>query len=347
VTPRLALVTGAGGWLGSRLLHALVHGLPEAPDLKAATWQVRALVLDRADGERVRKRFPAVDVRVGDLRRPDACTAFCAGAEGAVVFHTAGVVHPARVRDFVEINVDGTRHLLAAAIAASAARVVATSSNSPFGCNPRPDHTFDESSPYHPYMGYGRSKMLMEQEVIAAQQTGRIETVLIRAPWFYGPDQPPRQTLFFRMIRDGRVPIVGDGNNRRSMAYLDNLCQGLWLAATAPVSGQAFWVADERPYTMNEIIDTVEHLLETEFGIPCAHRRLRLPYVAGEVATAADYLLQSAGIYAQKIHVLSEMNKTIACRVTRAQEVLGYRPVVDLREGMRRSIRSCLETGPL
>ncbi len=133
------------------------------------------------------------------------------------------------------------------------------------------DHRFDESSPYNPYMNYGRSKMLMEQAVQAANRSGRLETVIVRPPWFYGPYQPPRQSLFFRMIRDGKAPIVGDGNNLRSMAYVDNLSQGLILAAGTPLAaGQTYWVADERSYTMNEVIDTVERLLETEFDIPCA-----------------------------------------------------------------------------
>ena len=54
----------------------------------------------------------------------------------------------------------------------------------------------------------------------------------MRAPWFYGPHQPARQTLFFKMIQAGRLPILGDGSQRRSMAYVDNLCQGLLLAAS-------------------------------------------------------------------------------------------------------------------
>ena len=81
---------------------------------------------------------------------------------------------------------------------------------------------FDESSPYKPYMNYGRSKKLMEDAVNAAANGGGIETVILRPCWFYGPDQPPRQTTFFTMIKDGKAPIVGDGESRRSMSYVDN-----------------------------------------------------------------------------------------------------------------------------
>ena len=124
----------------------------------------------------------------------------------------------------------------------------------------------------NPYMNYGRSKMLMEQAVQAANRSGRLETVIVRPPWFYGPYQPPRQSFFFRMIKDGKAPIVGDGNNLRSMAYIDNLGQGLDPCRGNPVAaGQTYWVADERPYTMNEIVDTVEEI--TRDGIRHPMRR--------------------------------------------------------------------------
>jgi nucleoside-diphosphate-sugar epimerase len=146
------------------------------------------------------------------------------------------------------------------------------------------------------------------------------------------------------MIREGKAPIVGSGHNLRSMSYVDNLCQGLVLAALREqANGQVYWIADQRPYTMCEIIDTIERLLENEFDRPCAHKRLHLPGVASTVAYTADRLLQGLGLYHQKIHVLSEMNKTIACSVARAQQELGYRPAVALEEGMRRSLRWCLE----
>ena len=118
------------------------------------------------------------------------------------------------------------------------------------------------------------------------------------------------------------------------------LLSGLMLAAaTGPANGRIYWIADERPYTMNEIVDTVERLLETEFGQKCAHKRMRLPGVASDVAWLMDKALQTVGMYHQKVHVLSEMNKTIACSVEKAKAELGYRPVVVLEEGMRRSLK--------
>lgn len=343
---RLALVTGATGWLGSRLVEALVRGLPDDERFRkpSAELRVRALVLPGEDATAVRRLSERVQVVTGDVRRAEDCERFSAGAEGAILFHTAGVIHPRRVHEFYEVNRDGTVNVLEAAIRAGARRAVVVSSNSPCGCNPHPDHLFDELSPYRPWLNYGRSKMEMERAVQA--RAGRIETVIVRPPWFYGPNQPPRQTLFFRMIRAGRAPIVGGGANLRSMAYVDNLCQGLLLAATHPrAAGGVFWMADRRPYAMSEIVDTVERLLETEFGLPCAHRRLRLPGFVSRLAWLADTTLQALGLYNAKIHVLAEMNRTIACSVACAERELDYRPTVELEEGMRRSLRWCIERG--
>ncbi len=340
------LVTGARGWLGTRLVQALVSGLPDHEALKEphAHLRVRCLILPGQDAAQLRKISPGIEVITGDLRNPADCARFCRDAKDAVMIHTAGIIHPRKVAEFYEINCEGTAHLLDAAIRAGVRRAVVVSSNSPCGCNPHPDHLFDENSPYRPYMNYGRSKMRMELAV--QERRGRIETTIVRAPWFYGPNQPVRQTLFFRMVREGKAPIVGSGETLRSMAYVDNLCQGLLLAALVDkANGRVFWVADKRPYSMNEVIDTIERLLETEFGQKCARKRMRLPGFASELALLADTALQAFGFYHQKIHVLSEMNKTIACSVARAESELGYHPTVALEEGMRRSLAWCVSQG--
>jgi len=344
----LVLVTGSTGWLGKRLVRLLAGRDLDHPALGGLppNFRIRCLVLPGEDAAGLRAMGSNIDTMEGDLRNPPDCRRFLEDAGGALLFHTAGVIHPRRVRDFYRVNVDGVCNLLGAAATAKVRRLVAVSSNSPLGCNPYPDRLFDETSPYHPYRNYGHSKMIMEQVVRKFDARGFLETVIVRPPWFYGPDQPARQTLFFSMIRQGKAPIVGSGNNLRSMAYIDNLCQGLMLAAlTEQARGQTYWIADRLPYTMNQIVDTVEQLLEREFHLPVKHARLRLPAVASGVARLADWVLQGVGLYYSKIHVLSEMNQTIACSVAKAEKELGYNPKVALEEGMRRSLQWCIDRG--
>jgi len=339
-----AYVTGAPGWLGTRLVEALFQGLPDTPSLSPAPGRrVHCLVRPGTDTA----SLAGADIVEGDLRDPDAAERFLRGGEGGTVFHSAGVIHPTRgVREFYEVNVEGTKRLLEAAEKHGLRRFIYVSSNSPIGVNPAPEERFDENAPYHPYMNYGRSKMLAEQAVKVAEERGKLETVIIRPPWFYGPNQPDRQTLFFSMIRQGKFPLVGAGQNRRSMAFIDNICQGLLLCERArEARGQTYWIADRRPYSMTEIIGTVEDVMARDFGVEPARQRMKLPSIASEVAFGMDSMLQSIGLYHQKMHVLSEMNKTIACDVSKAERELGYDPKVDLAEGMRRSMAWMLERG--
>jgi nucleoside-diphosphate-sugar epimerase len=332
------VVTGASGWLGQNLVRTLV---PQRE-------RVRCLVPADDEASPLALLSPAVEVVVGDVRDPATADRLFEGVGAeAAVFHAAAVIHPtSSTREFFDVNVGGTQNMVDRARRSGAARFVHVSSNSPFGVNASADEVFTEDSAYNPYLGYGRSKYEAEQIVQKAYDRGDLATVMVRAPWFYGPYQPPRQSQFFRTIRRGRFPLVGDGSQRRSMAYTDNLVQGLLRAEVADKApGNAYWVADARPYPLAEILATVRRALEAE-GLPTSGpATLRLPRVAARAAERADTLLQARGRYVQPLHVLGELNHTIACDISRARDELGYEPTVALEEGMRASIRWCVDHG--
>lgn len=344
--PPITVVTGAGGWFGRAFLHGIAVGEGTSTGLGpiARSGQVRALVQTPEDVAPVLEVLPTAQVHVGDVTDPGVLARLFVDATDASVVHAAGIIHPARVADFERVNVGGTRAVIDAARAAGARRLVHVSSNSPFGVNARETDVFRHDEPYDPYMGYGYSKMKAEQLVQRAHDGG-LETAVVRPPWFYGPFQPLRQTTFFRMVRTGRFPVLGSGRQRRSMVFVDNLVQGVARAErVTAAAGGAFWIADARPYPMLEVVHTVKAALRDE-GYDVADRQVRLPALAGRVAQGVDGALQSRGIYHQEFHVLGEMDKTIACDISHSTEVLGYEPVVELLEGMRRSIRWCRDQG--
>lgn len=333
------IITGSAGWLGRAMtarlsaqaahLRLLVQSQDEAAAVAAATTD--------SPGR--------IEVVIGDISRPTTARRLFHGlpAEPTVV-HAAGVIHPRRVRDFTAVNADGTRHMLSAAAEHGVRRFVHVSSNSPIGVNAHADDVFRADEPYRPYLGYGQSKMLAELAVAEAATRG-LDTVVVRPPWFYGPYQPARQTTFFRLVRRGRFPVIGDGAQRRSMVFVENLVDGILLASSAAVArGRTYWIADERPYAVSEIVETVGRALRDE-GLDVREPGRPLPAPIGALAERADRILQSIGIYQQQIHVLGEMDKTIACDISQTTAELGYRPAVALYDGMRRSIRWCLETG--
>ena len=333
------VVTGASGWLGQNLTRALV-----------GRDRIRCLVPDEGQAAPLALLSPAVEVVAGDVRDPATADRLFDGVPAeATVFHAAAVIHPTRsTREFFDVNVGGTQNVVDRARRAGAARFVHVSSNSPFGVNASPDEVFTEDSPYDPYLGYGQSKYEAEQIVASAYERGDLPTVTIRAPWFYGPYQPARQSTFFRSIRRGRFPLVGDGSQRRSMAYTDNLVQGLLRAEVADKApGNAYWVADAEPYRLADIITTVRRALEAEGLETSGPDLLRLPLSAAgaHLAEKVDVVLQGRGRYLQPVHVLGELRHTTACDVSRARDELGYDPTVALPEGMRASIRWCLDHG--
>lgn len=333
------LITGANGWLGTQLVHSLRDGITDDPRFGPQPDRpIRCLVLPGSDPGSIAD-VDGVEVIEGDLTDRASLDAFVDGASGATLFHTAGVIHPkGRVAQFYAVNERGTHNILDAASKAKVRRFIHVSSNSPFGTNARAE-SFAADAPFKPYMHYGRSKRRGEELVLQAHAAGEVDAVIVRPPWFYGPNQPPRQTQFFRMIRDGKMPKIGGGTNRRSMAYTENIAQGMFLAERVPeASGRAYWIADRQPYEMREIVTTVQDVLE-ELGFEVRRKSLAVPGIVSEMAMFADHMLQGVGLYHQKIHVLGELNKNIACDITAAVDELGYDPKVELREGMRRSVR--------
>lgn len=330
------VVTGGAGWLGENLMRTL------APERA----QIRALVMDDREAAMLDVLAPGVTSVIGDIRDPAAIARLFEGTEHPSVFHTVGVIHPTRgVRQFFDINTGGTELLLDGAKRAGASRVVHVSSNSPFGANPTPDDVFTEDSPFNPYMGYGASKLEAEQIVQRHARNGDLDIVIVRPPWFYGPWQPDRQTQFLRTVRRGRFPMVGDGTQRRSMVYTGNLVEGMLCAERAEVpSGSAYWIADAEPYALAEVFASIREAFVAE-GFEVAEGRIRIPRIAAVLAEKLDGRLQALGKYSQGMHVMGELKDTIACDISRARDEIGYDPQVALVDGMRASIRWCVEHG--
>ena len=342
--PDVTVITGAGGWLGTGLVAAFLSGDHEYQ----RAGRLRLLVRDPGDAVALRAASDRVEVFVGDIGRADTARDLFRGlhhtdAVGSVdVIHTAGIIHPNKMADFDAVNHQGTEHILRAAENAGVRRMVHVSSNSPFGTNADVADTFGHDEPFHPYFGYGRSKMDAELRVQDAVDRG-LNVVMVRPPWFYGPHQPARQTTFFTLVRTGRFPVLGGGHQRRSMVFIDNLIEGIVRAELTPTApGLAWWIADERAYTVSEIVETVGRALTAE-GYDVKPNRLKLPNVVGDIAERIDGVFQRFDKYNQQFHVLGEMNKTIAVDIRAAQRDLGYSPDVSLYDGMRRSIQWCRE----
>jgi nucleoside-diphosphate-sugar epimerase len=299
---------------------------------------VRCVVHPTVDPEALQRLGEGVEIVRADVRDRRGIEGTCLGAE--TVFHCAGVIHPRRVQDLYDVNVAGTQNVLDAAMQSGASKFVYVSSNSPAGLNLLPSTLMVESDPPRPYLAYGLSKLQSEWIINDAFRAGRIRTTILRPCWFYGPHQPQRQTRFFKMIRGGHPIIIGKGDNLRSMSYVDNIVQAALLAESSErAAGRTYWIADRRPYSFIEIIETVARVMGVQV------RPRYLPGIASDLSRFADSLIQMTGLYNQEIHVAGELAATIAVSIDAAVKELGYDPEIELEEGMRRSIAWCRANG--
>ncbi len=127
-----AVVTGVPGWLGTKLVEALVNGASFRA-ITTTPGRVRCVAQPGIDVSPLEKLGERVEIVRADLRDERAVADVCRGA--SIVYHAAGIIHPRKVQDLYDINVAGTRNILASAIAGKAKRFILVSSNSPAGLN--------------------------------------------------------------------------------------------------------------------------------------------------------------------------------------------------------------------
>ena len=329
------VITGAAGWLGKGLIARFCSS-----GIEGYT-KITAIVKNEEEVREVKKLTSNANVQtvICDLSDAISSERALTFVSGSHLIHAAGVIHPRKVADFYHVNVNGTRNILNAARVGGVEKITVVSSNSVNGVSRNKNHIFNEESKLAPYMHYGRSKVQME-ELVRQTASNFDQVTTIRAPWFYGPYQPARQTQFFSMIKNGKFPLFGRADNLRSMVYIENLIDGILLSLRPRKTNfDTFWIADEKPYSMLEIVQTVSDVLLEEFNINVKQNNIFLPKFIPQVAQVTDFTMQSVGLYNQKIHVLSEMNKIIACDISKAQKILGYGPAIALYEGMVASIQ--------
>ena len=335
------LITGACGWLGINLIKTFLEGidiyqetanLTNRYEIKVFIQPNEYLKLNSIFGDKIEYFF-------GDIKNINDCEKFTKDCVDATLYHLVGVIHPSKIKDLFEINFTGTKNITEASIKNKLNKIIALSSNSPFGVNKNRNKPFNELSDYNPYFNYGKSKKMMEDYLKNVHHNERIKVIIIRAMWFYGPFQPDRQNLFFKMIVDGKVPLVGDGTNLRSMSNVENLSYGLILANEVALDKKdyMFWISDEKPYSQIEIINTIRDILQKDFNINSKNTFLKLPNVTSTIAYYCDFIFQKLNLYNSKIHVLSELNKNIFCEIEYSKKCLNYNPKIDLHLGLRRN----------
>lgn len=319
-----ALVTGGGGFLGQ----AICRQLRERGD------DVRSL----ARGDYPELASLGVEAVRGDITDRAAVARAMSGCD--VVFHVAakaGVWGPAA--EYEQINLHGTRNVLAACREAGVQRLVYTSSPSVVHAG-GDQEGIDESTPYPASFAthYPRTKAAAEQEVIAANGP-ELATVSLRPHLIWGPGDNHLVPRLIDRARSGRLRRVGPGTNRVDVVYIDNAAEAHLLAADrlspgSLVAGKCYFISQGEPVNLWEFVNQIlacADLPPLKKGVSLGTAK-----AIGGVLEAVYSLLGRRDEPPMTRFVAEQLGTSHWYDISAARRDLGYQPRVSTEEGLER-----------
>jgi nucleoside-diphosphate-sugar epimerase len=325
----VVLVTGATGFTGGHLSARLAReGVP-----------IRALVRDPARAAATHP--PGVELAAGDLRDPASLARAVQGVH--TVYHIAALFRPENVSraEMIAVNADGTRNLLEASLRAGVTRFVHCSTVGVHGDVHAPPA--NEDAPFAPGDHYQESKLLGERVAQEFQRDDRLEVVIFRPAGIYGPGDL-RFLKLVRAVARRRFVMIGRGDIKYQMVYIDDLVDGILRCGTVPAAaGRIYILTGEPAVTLLELVGTIARAVD----VPPP--RWRVPfwpvYLAGAVCEA---LCKPFGInpplYRRRVDFFRKMRWF---EIARARRELGFAPVTDLADGIRKTVAWYREQGYL
>lgn len=236
-----AFVTGGSGFVGRALLADLAQrGVACVAPVR------RAEAADIVAGLGARPT-------IGSLLDVAWLTREMAGC--SVIFHVAGETRAlAPDATLVEANVTATVAVLEAAARAGVPRLVFVSTECVLvGRQPVVDSDETWPLPADHFDGYGRTKAQAERLVLAANSP-TLTTIAVRPPWVWGPSDTTVIPQLRLIVAAGMFRWVGGGHHLRSVVHIQNLVEGLWLAAEKGRGGEAYFVTDGEPVELRSFL---------------------------------------------------------------------------------------------
>lgn len=327
LTGKTVLVTGASGFLGGAL----------ARRLAADGARVKALAR-RPEKARFLQGQPNIEIVQGDITDAGQMRAAADGCQ--VVFHVAAALGgPLEAQR--RANVDGTRRVMLASAAAGVERVVHVSSIAVYGYGVRGDVT--EDTLQRPgRVPYNLTKSEAETVVREIGVEYSLPYSIIRPGMIYGPRSGGWTVTMFKVGRRKPTIWFGDGSGSAHPIYVDDVVDLTILLATHPAAvNEAFNCSADPAPTWRQFISSYSRMAghESWLGIPILPIRLLAPVI--------DLALELRG-EPQEVGKLAGFMQSQRCyRMTKARDLLGWQPRVDLATGMKHSEAWLREVGLL
>ncbi len=302
------LITGVAGFIGSNIAHALIQNGEEVRGIDNfchGRWDNIADMLCR------------FDFREADITDKYAIRSACDGVDYVLHQAALGSVPRSLVDPLAtnKANVAGTLSVLEAAREAGVKRVIYASSSSVYGNTPTLPKR--EQMPLNPISPYAVSKCAGELYCHSFYNVLGIETVCLRYFNVFGPRQHPTSQYaavipkFIGQMLNGERPIIfGDGAQSRDFTFVDNVVSANLLACQSPAHkacGRAFNIAAGKNFSLKELYSLLQQITGCSISPS---------YAAERDGDVRDSLADT----------------------TEAQEALGYRTLVEFREGLRKTV---------
>lgn len=310
------LITGVAGFIGSNLTQALLD----------KGYQVVG-VDNMSQGEKFNLEgfidHPAFKMYYGDIRDKTAMMTAVDGCK--VIVHLAALKIPrySDALDTLRVNALGSEHILQAA-AENGAKIISASTSDVYGKNPI--LPFKETSdlvvgnPEVKRWSYAISKMYEEQLLFAHHERYGIDIVILRFFGGYGPNQNltwwggPQSVFINKALDDQKMEIHGDGMQTRSFTYISDHVEGIIQSINNPEANNlVFNLGQTREISILDLAKLIWQLIR------------------GDEEPKIDFIPYSTfGKYEDVMRRIPD--------ITRAREILGFEPAVDLEDGLKKTI---------
>jgi dihydroflavonol-4-reductase len=321
--PRIAVVTGAAGFIGRHMVARLVR----------EGWRVRALDIRNEDPAPGLPESDLVEWLTVDIRDSAALVPALEGAEVVIHLASAHLQHQAPPDWYSSVNVEGSRTLVRAAATCGVRRFIHASSVGIYG--DLSETPADEDAPKNPTNEYERTKLLGEVAALKEARDADLELTILRPGWVYGPGCP-RTAKLLRTIRRGRFFYVGRGTNLRHPIHVSDTVRAFVLAidAASDTTGKPYLVVGPAPVEVRELVETCARIQ----GAELPRVRLPRPLVSaglGAVELGFALIRREPPVSRRSLAFFDHDN---AFTGAAAAEALGFEAEIGLEEGMRATL---------
>lgn len=312
------LVTGATGFTGKNLtLRLLEEG-----------HMVRVLARKNSDYRDLEGK--GCEICFGDLQTGEGIDNAVKGS--SLIYHIGAAfrIEGVSKKYFSDVNVEGTRKLLDAALKYRIERFVHCSTVGVHG--EIKDPPADENAPFAPGDHYQESKL--EGERLALEYVGKGLNVVVFRPFgIYGPGDL-RFLKLFRPIARGKWYVVGKAYNLYQLTYIDDLVRGIILCGTVrDIEGEVFILGGEQYTSVTELGHTIAKSMGIDLKI------IHLPVIPVWIAAFLCEIICRAikvdpPLFRRRLDFFL---KDRAFEISKAKDVLNFKPEISLEEGIRRT----------